>query len=67
MKLFYNIKLYIYGSEEPVNPGGILKTLEIQNGYVIAIFDKQSESEYKLMIFNNEGKLLYKSIENVLW
>lgn len=33
---------------------------------MVAIFDKNSESQYKLMIFNGTGKVLYKSIENVL-
>ncbi len=69
-KLYYSLKdnnqLYVYGNEESVNPGGILKSLEVQNGYMIAIFDKLSESQYKLMIFNEDGKVLYKSIENVL-
>ena len=70
-KLYYSLKnknnqLYIYGNEESVNPEGILKSLEVQNGYMVAIFDKNSESQYKLMIFNDDGKLLYKSIENVL-
>ena len=70
-KLYYSLEnknnqLYIYGNEESVNPEGILKSLEVQNGYMVAIFDKLSESQYKLMIFNDKGKLLYKSIENVL-
>jgi hypothetical protein len=70
-KLYYSLKdknnqLYIYGSDESVNTGGILKSLEVQNGYMVAIFDKFSESQYKMMIFNDNGKLLYKSIENVL-
>lgn len=69
-KLYYSLKdnnqLYVYGNEESVNPGGILKSLEVQNGYMVAIFDKNSESQYKLIIFNDSGKVLYKSIENVL-
>ena len=69
-KLYYSLKdnnqLYVYGNDESVNPGGILKSLEVQNGYMVAIFDKLSESQYKLMIFNEDSKVLYKSIENVL-
>lgn len=69
-KLYYSLKnnnlLYIYGDEDSVNPGGILKSLEVQDGYMVAIFDKKSQSQYKLMIFNDTGTLLYKSIENVL-
>ncbi len=49
-----------------INQGGQLIKLEIQNGYLVAIFDKDSESPYKMMVINNEGKVLYKTVENVL-
>lgn len=70
-KLYYSLKeknqqLYIYGDYASVNPGGILKSLEIQNGYMVAIFDKSSESIYKMIVFNNDGRIIYKTIENVL-
>lgn len=57
--------IYI-GKKEPVNPGGRLKSLEIQNGYMVAVFDKESTSQYKMMIFDDTGELIYKTIENVL-
>ncbi len=69
--IYYSLKdknnqLYIYGNNESVNPGGILKSLEVQNGYMVAVFDKSSESQYKMMIFNKNGRAIYKTIENVL-
>lgn len=33
---------------------------------MVAVFDKSSESIYKMMIFNNNGRIIYKTIENVL-
>lgn len=70
-KLYYSLKdknyqLYIYGSDESVNPEGILKNLENQNGYMVAVFDKSSKSQYKMMIFNDSGKMIFKTIENIL-
>lgn len=70
-KVYYSLKsknnqLYIYGNEVSENRGGILKSLEIQNGYMVAVFDKSSESQYKMMIFNDNGRIIYKTIENVL-
>lgn len=70
-KLYYSLKkknnqLYIYGKEESVNPGGKVKSLEIQNGYMVAVFEKDSPSQYKMMIIDDLGKVIYKTIENVL-
>lgn len=70
-KVYYTLKskndqLYIYGNDEPVNSGGRVTSLEIQNGYMVAVFDKESESQYKMMIFNDSGEVIYKTIENVL-
>ncbi len=69
-RLYYSLaedrQLFTIGSGEPINPGGQLNKLEIQAGYLVAIFDQGSKSPYKMMVINNEGKVLYKTIENVL-
>ncbi|MGI6731609.1 MAG: DUF5050 domain-containing protein [Anaerovoracaceae bacterium] len=70
-KLYYSLwkennQLYIYGDGKSVNPGGRLKSLEIQDGYMVAVFEKDSQSQYKMMIFDETGKVIYKTIENVL-
>lgn len=70
-KLYYSLKkqnnqLYIYGKEESLNPGGKVKSLEVQNGYMVAVFEKDSSSQYKMMIIDKAGKVIYKTIENVL-
>ncbi|HBD64199.1 MAG TPA: hypothetical protein DC038_07155 [Clostridiales bacterium] len=59
-------QLYIYGRNDSVNPGGKLKSLEIQSGYMVAVFDKKSESPHKMMIIDERGKVIYKTMENVL-
>lgn len=69
--IFYSLKdradqLYIHGNKDSVNPGGKLKSLEIQNGYMVAVFDKESTSQFKMMIIDGSGKIIYKTIENVL-
>ncbi|MEA4926179.1 MAG: DUF5050 domain-containing protein [Syntrophomonadaceae bacterium] len=69
-KVYYSLagdkQLFTIGSGEPINPGGQLNKLEVQDGYLVAIFDKDRKSSYKMMVINNEGKVLYKTIENVL-
>ncbi len=59
-------QLYTVGSPEPVNPGGSLQRLEVQEGYLIAIFDPDSESPYKMLIIDGKGKVIYQTVENVL-
>lgn len=69
-KVYYALtqdkQLFTIGSQEPINPGGRIKKLEIQNGYLVALFDKESPSPYKMMVINKDEKILYKTIENVL-
>lgn len=59
-------QLFTLGNEASINPGGQLKKLEIQNGYLTAIFAKESEATAKMMIINAKGQVIYKTIENVL-
>jgi hypothetical protein len=40
--------------------------MEIQNGYLNAIFKKESESPYKMMKIDKNGQILYKTMENIL-
>ncbi|HCF51146.1 MAG TPA: hypothetical protein DER60_12745 [Syntrophomonas sp.] len=69
-KVYYSLaedsQLFRIGSEYSINPGGQLNKLEIQNGYLAAIFDKDSQSPYKMMVINGAGEVLYKTAENVL-
>lgn len=59
-------QLYTVDSPEPVNPGGRLTRLEVQEGYLIAIFAPDSESPYKMLIIDEDGRVLYQTVENVL-
>ncbi|MDX9871102.1 MAG: DUF5050 domain-containing protein [Clostridia bacterium] len=61
-----NHQLFILGKEDPINPGGQVKSLEVQEGFLIAVFAKESESPYKMMILKEDGKVIYKTTENVL-
>lgn len=61
-----NNQLYMLGESEPINPGGIVKSLEVQDGYLVAIFDKSSTTSSKMMIINKNGKVVYQTIEDVL-
>ncbi len=70
-KIYYislesNNQLFIVGREDSINPGGQVKNLEIQEGYLIATFKKGSESPYKMMIIDDGGRVIYKTTENVL-
>lgn len=70
-KIYYSLKsrndqLYIYGEEDSVNPEGKLKSLEKQSGYMVAIFDKAGKSQYKMIILDDSGEAVYKTMENVL-
>jgi len=60
-----NGQLFALDNEESINPGGQLKKMEIQNGYLTAIFKKDSESPYKMMIIDKDGQILYKTMENI--
>ncbi|MFA7078314.1 MAG: hypothetical protein WC147_07905 [Syntrophomonas sp.] len=61
-----NNQLYMLGESESINPGGIVKSLEVQDGYLVAIFDKSSTTSSKMMIINKNGKVVYQTIEAVL-
>ncbi|NLN87507.1 MAG: hypothetical protein GX133_07890, partial [Syntrophomonadaceae bacterium] len=40
--------------------------LEVQEGYLTAIFAPDSESPYKMLIIDEDGRVLYQTVENVL-
>ncbi len=61
-----NNQLFAISREGPINPGGQVKSLEVQDDYLVAIFKKESKSPYKMMILNEEGKVIYNTTENVL-
>jgi hypothetical protein len=54
-------ELFKLGQSSSLNPGGIVKSLYIQNGYVASTFEESSNSKYKVMILNSEGKEVFKS------
>lgn len=54
-------ELFKLGQSSSLNPGGIVKSLNIQDGYVASSFEKSSNSKFKVMILNSEGKEVFKS------
>lgn len=54
-------ELFKLGQSSSLNPGGIVKSLNIQDGYVASTFEKSSNSKFKVIILNNEGKEVFKS------
>lgn len=59
-------QVFAIDSGESINPGGKLKTMEVQDGYLLVIFEKSSISPDKMLIMNENGKIIYKTTENVL-
>ncbi|GAB6109501.1 DUF5050 domain-containing protein [Fusibacter bizertensis] len=58
-------QLRVLGKDEIINKGGTLAKLEKQGEYLIAYFEKKSISPYKMIIINNEGSEIYKTLEPI--
>lgn len=54
-------ELFKLGQSSSLNPGGTVKSLNIQDGYVASTFEKSSNAKFKVIILNNEGKEVFKS------
>jgi hypothetical protein len=54
-------ELFKLGQTSSLNPGGIVKSFNIQDGYIACTFEKSSNSKFKVMILNSEGKEVFKS------
>lgn len=66
VSLEHDDQLFRLGEKDPINPGGIVKSLEIQQDYLVAIFDRASTASCKMMIVNKKGQILFQTIEPVL-
>ena len=68
-KIYYSLvedqQLRTIGKDDIFNQGGHLSKLEIHDRYLIAFFDKDVESPYKMMAIDHEGRVIFKTIENV--
>ena len=66
--IFYSLTeddlLRVAGMSGVINQGGKLVKLEQKDNYLIALFDKNSNAAYKMMVFDQEGAVRYKTYEN---
>ncbi len=66
--VFYSLAvddlLRVTGISGVINQGGKLVKLEQKDNYLIALFDKNSNAAYKLMVFDQERAVRYKTYEN---
>lgn len=54
-------ELYKLGQSYSLNQGGTVKSLNIQDGYVVCTFEESSNSKVKVVILNSEGNEVFKS------
>lgn len=59
------LELFRLGLEGSLNPGGVVKSLTAQEGYVVCTFEDNSSSPYKMMVFGSNGKTLYRMSQAV--
>lgn len=56
-------ELWVMGSIDVLNPGGIVASMEVQEDFFVVNFADGSQSAYTTMILNREGKVLFKTTE----
>lgn len=56
-----NSELFKLDNNESLNPGGIIKSLKIEDGYVISTFEENGSSPLKLIIINDIGNIVFKT------
>ena len=56
--------LYVLGSHEQLNPGGMVDAIEVQEDFFVINFSDEGTSAYKTMILSRKGKVLFKTTEH---
>ncbi|MBA1335394.1 MAG: hypothetical protein HPY66_1017 [Firmicutes bacterium] len=54
-------ELYKAGTDQSLNPGGKATGLKIEDGYLICTFEEENNNPYRIMIFNKDGKVVFKT------
>ncbi len=57
-------ELWVMGSSDVLNPGGIVTDMEVQEDFFVVDFADNSQSAYTTMILNRKGKILFKTTEH---
>lgn len=61
----YGGELYKLGDDSSINPGGHVKNLYSDGGYVTCTFEDDSISQYKMMVIDNKGDVIFKTTDAV--
>ncbi|WP_313345375.1 DUF5050 domain-containing protein [Sedimentibacter sp.] len=59
------LELFKLGEKDSANPGGQVKRIINNHGYLCFIFDKNSTSNYKMMVFDEDGNNVFKTDKNI--
>ena len=57
-------ELQVLGSDEVLNPGGVVANIEVQEDFFVVHFAENSQSAYTTMILSRKGKVLFKTTEH---
>jgi len=58
--------LYRTGNNQPINSSGNASSIRIHGGYIVALFDSIDGSAYRMMVFNANGDVVFKTSDNVI-
>lgn len=61
-----NKRLNIVGHKDVINPTGKALSLNIEDNYVVCTFAEESTNPYRLMVFDAQGNVVYKTADVVL-
>lgn len=62
---YKGLELFKLGEESSVNPGGQVKSIINNDSYTCFIFDESSISDYKMMVFNKEDNIVFKTDNDI--
>lgn len=69
-KIYYvnslNHELYVDNMKESLNTGAKVKQIIKEEEYVICIFDEEANNSPRIMVFDKDGKLVFKSSDTAL-
>jgi hypothetical protein len=58
-------QLFRTGDDEPINPGGYARDIQTHDGYICAFFDSEDGSDYRMIVFNAAGDVVFRTSDEV--
>ncbi|MCT4619948.1 MAG: hypothetical protein N4A62_11240, partial [Marinisporobacter sp.] len=58
---YNDTKLYKIGSSSPLNTGHKVTGTKIEEGYLIATFKEENNNPYRIILYNQEGNIVFKT------